>query len=177
MFWAGRTTPNGIVSPIVIVALALVFSKRYTYRSRDYYLGLILLTVSQVVSRMEIVGLVVPVALYGLLSTKTGRSYGRRFYRIALTGTLSALFGICKLSVDWLKSTVQLNCLVISSTALSILIDTYFWNRPLTLWNPMRSSSNQPRGFLWPELEAILFNVVEGKSSEWGVSTGLKAFQ
>lgn len=26
------------------------------------------------------------------------------------------------------------------------------------------------RGLLWPELEAILFNVVEGKSAEWGVS-------
>ncbi|KOS16301.1 alpha-mannosyltransferase subunit [Malassezia pachydermatis] len=36
----------------------------------------------------------------------------------------------------------------------SIVIDSYFWQ---TSW-------------LWPELHAILFNVVEGKSAEWGTS-------
>ncbi|KAG9096552.1 dolichyl-P-Man:Man(7)GlcNAc(2)-PP-dolichol alpha-1,6-mannosyltransferase [Ceratobasidium sp. UAMH 11750] len=44
----------------------------------------------------------------------------------------------------------------IGSIASTVLIDSYFWNR-----------RNPP---LWPELSGILFNVYEGKSSEWGTS-------
>ncbi|KAG8762839.1 dolichyl-P-Man:Man(7)GlcNAc(2)-PP-dolichol alpha-1,6-mannosyltransferase [Ceratobasidium sp. 423] len=40
--------------------------------------------------------------------------------------------------------------------ASTIFIDSYFWNT----WDPP----------LWPELSGILFNVYEGKSSEWGTS-------
>ena len=39
--------------------------------------------------------------------------------------------------------------------ALTIVVDSYFWN-------------NYP---LWPEFSGIYFNVVEGKSAEWGVRT------
>lgn len=39
---------------------------------------------------------------------------------------------------------------------MSTLVDSFFWGR----WT-------------WPEMEAILFNVVEGKSEEWGVSDSL----
>jgi hypothetical protein len=59
--------------------------------------------------------------------------------------------------------------------AFSVLVDTYFWNRPFSLWNPFDASSAEERGLLWPELEAILFNVVEGKSSDWGVRQLLAA--
>ncbi|KAJ1307295.1 hypothetical protein OPQ81_001405 [Rhizoctonia solani] len=48
-----------------------------------------------------------------------------------------------------------LACLI-GSLASTIFIDSYFWNT----WNPP----------LWPELSGILFNVYEGKSSEWGTS-------
>ncbi|KEP54634.1 ALG12-alpha-1,6-mannosyltransferase-like protein [Rhizoctonia solani 123E] len=44
----------------------------------------------------------------------------------------------------------------LGSLASTIFIDSYFWNT----WNPP----------LWPELSGILFNVYEGKSSEWGTS-------
>ncbi|TEB33463.1 alpha-1,6-mannosyltransferase subunit [Coprinellus micaceus] len=40
------------------------------------------------------------------------------------------------------------------SATLTISIDSYFWQQPL----------------LWPEFSGIFFNVVQGKSSEWGVS-------
>ncbi|KZT67408.1 glycosyltransferase family 22 protein [Daedalea quercina L-15889] len=40
------------------------------------------------------------------------------------------------------------------SLALTTLVDSYFWQQ----WP------------LWPELHGIFFNVVEGKSAEWGVS-------
>ncbi|KAF8717749.1 Alg9-like mannosyltransferase family, partial [Rhizoctonia solani] len=42
----------------------------------------------------------------------------------------------------------------IGSLASTLIIDSYFWNE----W----------RSFVWPELSGILFNVYEGKSSEWG---------
>ncbi|TFY74397.1 hypothetical protein EWM64_g9615 [Hericium alpestre] len=42
----------------------------------------------------------------------------------------------------------------ISAIALTVAIDSYFWRQ----W-PM-----------WPELQALYFNVYEGKSAEWGVS-------
>lgn len=38
-------------------------------------------------------------------------------------------------------------------TASTVMIDSYFWKQ----WP------------LWPELHGILFNVIQGKSSEWGV--------
>ena len=38
---------------------------------------------------------------------------------------------------------------------MTVLVDSYFWNQ----WP------------LWPELYSIYFNVLQGKSSEWGVST------
>lgn len=38
-------------------------------------------------------------------------------------------------------------------TALTTLVDSYFWQEWL----------------LWPELHGVIFNVVEGKSAEWGV--------
>jgi hypothetical protein len=47
------------------------------------------------------------------------------------------------------------NSIQIFPPALTIVVDSYFWNR-------------YP---LWPELSGIYFNVVEGKSAEWGVRT------
>ncbi|OJT14972.1 hypothetical protein TRAPUB_8415 [Trametes pubescens] len=40
------------------------------------------------------------------------------------------------------------------SVALTVLVDSYFWQR----WP------------LWPELHGVYFNAIEGKSAEWGVS-------
>lgn len=51
----------------------------------------------------------------------------------------------------------------------AIGIDTFMWGRSWSL--------EKQQGLLWPELESIIFNVVEGKSAEWGVSeTWLLAF-
>ncbi|KAH6913509.1 alpha-1,6-mannosyltransferase subunit [Coprinopsis sp. MPI-PUGE-AT-0042] len=46
------------------------------------------------------------------------------------------------------------------SVGLTILVDSYFWHQPL----------------LWPEFSSIYFNVVQGKSSEWGTSPPLTYF-
>lgn len=42
----------------------------------------------------------------------------------------------------------------VASIALSVLIDSYFWRQR----------------FMWPEGYAVIFNVIEGRSAEWGVS-------
>ncbi|KAI0079622.1 hypothetical protein K474DRAFT_1639550 [Panus rudis PR-1116 ss-1] len=42
----------------------------------------------------------------------------------------------------------------LASIVSTVLVDSYFWDQ----WP------------LWPELNAIYFNVVQGKSSEWGIS-------
>lgn len=97
LFWAGRTTPNGIVSPIVVSALALVFSttRNVKLSKRAYYVGLALLTASQVIARMELAGIVIPVALYGLCSEKrAGAGYVCRFAFVAITGTLATVAGV-----------------------------------------------------------------------------------
>ncbi len=67
-----------------------------------------------------------------------------------------------------------------SSVLLTILVDTYFWQdlakaKPENLTSAFVGSlqaglRREGPGPQWPELHALLFNVVEGKSSEWGVS-------
>ncbi|KAG7089167.1 hypothetical protein E1B28_010872 [Marasmius oreades] len=47
------------------------------------------------------------------------------------------------------------------SIALTASVDTYFWQSP----NP-----------LWPELSGLYFNVIQGKSSEWGTSPAYTYF-
>lgn len=42
----------------------------------------------------------------------------------------------------------------VCSAALSIGVDSYFWQR---------------EDMLWPEAASLYFNVVQGKSAEWGV--------
>ncbi|KAJ2917546.1 hypothetical protein MD484_g2888, partial [Candolleomyces efflorescens] len=48
----------------------------------------------------------------------------------------------------------------ILSALLTITVDSYFWNQK----------------FLWPEFAGLFFNVVEGKSTEWGTSPPLTYF-
>ncbi|KAJ7684607.1 glycosyltransferase family 22 protein [Mycena polygramma] len=42
----------------------------------------------------------------------------------------------------------------LASIALTVSVDSYFWGQP----------------YLWPEWQSIYFNVVEGKSADWGTS-------
>ncbi|KAJ9476837.1 Dol-P-Man:Man(7)GlcNAc(2)-PP-Dol alpha-1,6-mannosyltransferase [Pseudozyma hubeiensis] len=66
------------------------------------------------------------------------------------------------------------------SIGLTTAIDTYFWQdlsnsqakgilEILALSLRNLTTDDRPK-LLWPELHALLFNVVDGKSSEWGVS-------
>ena len=157
-FWAGRTIPNSISLPFVVTAMALVArnieagGKRPARASRDAKTALWLLTFSAVVLRLEIVATLLPVGLF-ILGTGTMSTWdGFR------TGIGSGAF----------------------SVLVTTMIDTYFWQdlkqRPAS--NPFEAfarsllhvTTQQDWRPLWPELHALLFNVVEGKSSDWGVS-------
>ncbi|TFK27939.1 alpha-1,6-mannosyltransferase subunit [Coprinopsis marcescibilis] len=58
----------------------------------------------------------------------------------------------CRLSV--LNLIVVGSIAGVFSVATTVLVDSYFWNQRL----------------LWPEFSSIYFNVIQGKSAEWGVS-------
>lgn len=75
----------------------------------------------------------------------------------------------------------------LAGTALSVLVDSYFWSDWLaqnrmpahvvtasglrgTLERGLRAIAFGTR-WIWPELWGVLFNVVEGKSELWGVRT------
>ncbi|TKY90569.1 hypothetical protein EX895_000567 [Sporisorium graminicola] len=157
-FWASRTIPNSLSLPFVVAALALVCrsiaipndSKQRTLS--DAKAAIWLLTFSTVVLRLEIVATLIPVGLYLLLTSKISLWTGLK------TGIIAGAF----------------------SVFLTTAIDTYFWQDlvnsgaqsilkvfAVALLNLVTDGRPYP---LWPELDALLFNVVEGKSSEWGVS-------
>ncbi|CBQ67742.1 related to ALG12-alpha-1,6-mannosyltransferase [Sporisorium reilianum SRZ2] len=157
-FWTSRTIPNSLSLPFVITALALVCrnigtadtSKRRTLV--DAQAAVWLLTFSAVVLRLEIVAMLIPVGLFLLHGGKLSLWKGLK------TGIIASA------------------CSVFVTTA----IDTYFWqdlteSKARGIFRVLASSlqnlatGDQPHP-LWPELHALLFNVVEGKSSEWGVS-------
>lgn len=139
LFWAGRTTPNGITLPITNCALAFILADSKSNASE--YVGLFLLAASAVISRFEIVGLIIPIAFI------TASEGLRSFIKVVQIGLLAG----------------------ISALVISVPLDTHMWGRPFHFWNPLNYDSI--KGLAWPELEAILFNVVQGKSSEWGISS------
>lgn len=158
-FWASRTIPNSIALPFVVIALALVCrnvgtsTKSSKRTSADARRAIWLLTFNSVVLRLEIVATLIPVGLYLLATRKVSLWNGVK------TGATAGAF----------------------SVLLTALVDTYFWqdlaqapasNAFHAFVSALRSvpgGGDGPR-LLWPELHALLFNVVEGKSSEWGVS-------
>ncbi|PWN87944.1 hypothetical protein FA10DRAFT_180963 [Acaromyces ingoldii] len=144
LFWAGRTTPNGLAQPAVVVALGLFF-RGGGRKGSTRLTALALLTATATVARLELVGLVVPVALLICFVNARPDAAMRALASVLVTGFVSGLL----------------------SAATSIVVDTYFWRRSYALAGAF-SIDGQRRGPCWPELEAILFNVVEGRSAEWG---------
>ncbi|KAK9895497.1 glycosyltransferase family 22 protein [Cystobasidium minutum MCA 4210] len=129
MFWIGRTVPNMLVFGPVQVAIActLLPKQRTTKRwSRpDVLLGLCLLTGLAVTMRLELLGLMAPLAVQAWM-------YDR---------------------VDWLEGSFAIISTAISCASLSLFVDSYFWQHSV-----------------WPELGSLIYNVIEGKSENWGVS-------
>ncbi|KAI0306185.1 Alg9-like mannosyltransferase family-domain-containing protein [Multifurca ochricompacta] len=126
-FWMGRTLPNMFALPFVNAAIYLLLERgdRATRTTRAS-LAIGLLAFAAVVIRAEIAGLL------GLFAVQLLADGSLSVARLIKIGIISSL----------------------ASIALTISIDSYFWDR----WP------------LWPELFSVYFNVYEGKSTEWGVS-------
>ncbi|KAG9126543.1 dolichyl-P-Man:Man(7)GlcNAc(2)-PP-dolichol alpha-1,6-mannosyltransferase [Ceratobasidium sp. 392] len=129
-FWIGRTLPNMFaLLPINLATSLLVFpgSTRITIQ-RHYRAILCTIGSAAVIFRSELVLLALPTFVVVL-------------FQHAVPLSFLIPYGVA---------------IAIGSTASTVLVDSYLWNR----WNPP----------LWPELSGILFNVYEGKSAEWGTS-------
>ncbi|THH12420.1 hypothetical protein EW146_g7714 [Bondarzewia mesenterica] len=98
----------------------------HTPITAEVQIAIALLTFASVVFRSEIALLLGCVSLQSLLSRQI------TFGKLTKVGLISGL----------------------SSVALTVVVDSYFWNQ----WP------------LWPELAGLYFNVFQGKSADWGVS-------
>ncbi|SNX81655.1 related to ALG12 - alpha-1,6-mannosyltransferase [Melanopsichium pennsylvanicum] len=157
-YWASRTIPNSLALPFVITAMTLVcrsignVSKGSQSILGDVRAAIWLLTFSTIVLRLEIVATLIPVGLYLLSTGKI--NFWNAFKTGAISGTMSVM--------------------------LTAVVDTYFWqdlahSRANDILGAFVTglhnlATGQKPFLLWPELHALLFNVIEGKSSEWGVS-------
>ncbi|KAG5368936.1 putative Dol-P-Man:Man(7)GlcNAc(2)-PP-Dol alpha-1,6-mannosyltransferase [Yarrowia sp. C11] len=54
---------------------------------------------------------------------------------------------------------------VVIGSAISVGVDSYFWQNGTPSFNPLEQFK-----LVFPELQGFIFNVVEGNSSDWGVS-------
>ncbi|KAE8221779.1 hypothetical protein CF319_g4910 [Tilletia indica] len=103
--------------------------------------GMTLLTFLASTLRLELAGFLIPASVLFLAGVGSGTpNKFTRVVNLLRAGIVGGLLG----------------------AATSIVVDTYFWRGPSALL--------QPRQWLWPEFSGLLFNVVEGKSSDWGVS-------
>ncbi|KAJ7133759.1 glycosyltransferase family 22 protein [Mycena crocata] len=85
------------------------------------------------------------------------------FSAVVFRAELAALLaGLALQSVFLGHTTFWRACVVgaistLASIALTVSVDSYFWGQP----------------YLWPEWHSIYFNIVEGKSADWGVRASL----
>jgi hypothetical protein len=92
--------------------------------------------------------------LLALVAVLSMRMRNRSFLRSAFLAILTGGgFGLgMSIHVFVPHQTRRTHCSNLLS-GLSLLVDSYFWGK-----------------WIWPEAYGILFNVLQGKSAEWGVS-------
>ncbi|GAA96287.1 glycosyltransferase family 22 protein [Mixia osmundae IAM 14324] len=88
----------------------------------------------------------------------TFAAFALRFELLALLGPV-LIAGIVRQHFDFWHVFFTGQVAAILSVAATFAIDTYFWQRTV-----------------WPEAASVLFNVVENKSQDWGVSPPLAYF-
>ena len=104
--------------------------------------AVVLLTFAAVVIRAELAALLGSFAIQLLLDGKISLT------RLIKVGLFSSLVSV-GVSLFFPHPSARVH----TFSALTVLIDSYFWDQ----WP------------LWPEFFSIYFNVYEGKSAEWGV--------
>ncbi|KAF8055562.1 glycosyltransferase family 22 protein [Lyophyllum atratum] len=128
-FWMGRTLPNMFALLPVNIAIYLLVDRapnKTKPSQRSLTAAISLLTFTAVVLRAEVLLLLAPIVLQSLLHRNI------TLIKVIKVGLVSGLL----------------------SLALTVIVDSFFWNQP----------------YIWPEFAGIYFNVLQGKSSEWGTS-------
>ncbi|KAH9460046.1 hypothetical protein MJO29_003996 [Puccinia striiformis f. sp. tritici] len=128
-FYASRTLPNMFAFPFVQIALGhYMMTMRRGNPNSTRKLGTLnacsFLTFAAVIFRLELIGLLAPIALLGLISKRV------TFWQLVSRGFLVTFAGL----------------------EMTLPIDSYFWQK-----------------LTWPEATSLIFNVLEGKSVQWGV--------
>lgn len=129
--------------PLVLTALALILPRGLD-RERNQLVGISILVFSAVIYRLELLGLLAASGFYLLHSILTRH---REDYDPHPIEHIAKLAGVTQASLTL-------------SALLSTGVDTWFWK-----------ASSATSNWILPEIEALKFNVVEGKSEEWGVSS------
>ncbi|KAG9314937.1 glycosyltransferase family 22 protein [Chiua virens] len=128
-FWMGRTLPNMFALVPVNLAHYMLYHRApnsVKASKRSINTAIALLTFTAVVLRSEVVLLLAPLALQLLIQGHT------TILELVRAGLLAGL----------------------TSAAITIVVDSYFWNQ----WP------------VWSELYGLYFNVYLGKSAGWGTS-------
>lgn len=110
IFWSGRTTPNGMVMPFVVLSLGLVLGHAENGRVQCC-LGISLLTACAVIARLEIVGLLAPVFLYAGFTgraasdhkTRTASHMVSSFAILVMCGMGSGFLALCECPYSFAK--------------------------------------------------------------------------
>lgn len=124
----------------------LLPTPRNTFRNSriDVLLGLSLLTALAITMRLELVGLLAPLAV---------QSWACKYVDWLEGGFALLASVIASASKDFTNPTGTCHTLSMKP-GLSLSVDSYFW-----------------RYTVLPELSGFIFNVLEGRSAEWGVGS------
>lgn len=146
-YYASRPLPNTFALILSTVALSFLLPRPVTtpkQRRGAYRLGIYILTFTAVVFRSELSVLLFFLALQLLVTHRVSL-----FRDVIPAGIAGGLIGL----------------------VITLTVDSYFWQSH----NPEVRHFTTPfltenTGLIWPELSGFLYNAVENKSSEWGVS-------
>lgn len=146
-YYASRPLPNTFALIFSTIALSFLLPAPITTPKRrrgNYKLGIYLLTFTAVVFRAEIALLLFFVTLQLLVTRRLSL-----FKDVILAGFVGGVVGL----------------------TVTLSIDSYFWqsqNEEARIFTT--PFLTERTGLIWPELSGFLYNAIDNKSSEWGVS-------
>lgn len=146
-YYASRPLPNTFALMLSTTALSFLLPAPVATPKRrrgHYKLGLYLLTFTAVVFRSEIAILLFFVTLQLLVTHRLSL-----FRDVVPAGIAGGVIGL----------------------AITLSIDSYFWqsqNEEARIFTTQFLT--EKTGLIWPELSGFLYNAIDNKSSEWGVS-------
>lgn len=142
-YYAGRTLPNFLTTPLVYVAMALIIRATtacpLVVKQRRFAAAITTLTAAATVIRLELALFLFPLTLSLVAS---GRLSLSKAVKAGAVGGFRGLF-------------------------LAAPLDYYLWNRVLP--HPTLPTFNSTWQIVWPEASSMVYNVIEGGAENWGI--------